>query len=114
MCSIRLICGGTVSFTAFNVGRSHQRRQVFAALVEVILDRNLLRLLDLLALLLRATSPLVLAFLTVCRKRSTRFLFDSHSCGESVDCTAVGGMLALTCAMAHRGRVFWYCESGVR
>ena len=71
-------------------------------------------LLDLLALFLQAASPLVFAFLTICRERCTRFLFESHSCGESVACTAVGGMLALTCAMAHHGRIFWYCESGVR
>ena len=71
-------------------------------------------LLDFLALFLKAASPLVLASLTIRRERGTRFLFESHSCGESVACTAVGGFLALTNAMAHHGRVFWYCESGVR
>ena len=45
---------------AFNVGRPDKRRQMFAAVVEVVLDRDLLLfLLDLLALFLQAASPLV-------------------------------------------------------
>ena len=97
------------------MGRPDERRQVLAAVVEVVLDRDLLLfLLDFLALFLQAASPLVLAFLTVRRERSTRFLVESHNCNGGVACTAVGGILALTNAMTNHGRVFGYCESGVR
>ena len=91
------------------------------AVVKMVLDRDLLLfLLDLLALFLLAASQLVLAFLTIRRERSTRFLveshrlFVSHNYNGSVACTAVGGILALASAMTDHGRVFWYCESGVR
>ena len=103
MCCIRFCRGGVITLAAVNEGCPNQRRKVFATVVVVVLNWDiLLFLLDFYALFLKAASPLMFAFLTVCRIRTV-------CSGFSLSCGALRH-LSVNVVAGHNGA----CESGVR
>ena len=103
MRGVRFCCGSVVRIVAISESRAGQRRQVFFTVVVMVLHGDIfLFLFDLNSLLLEATPPYVLTFLTIGRIRRTNFLL------------GLGLRVAWDVSTRIWGKGIIVCESGVR